>query len=725
MKNPTLTFLWHMHQPYYRNMITNECIQPWARLHGIHSYYDMMKLYEEYQDISVNINFVPSLLRQLREFAEKGYRDKFLAISEIDAKELTPDQKMFILRNFFMANPDRMIKPSPRYWKLYQQRGANTSKIDFEDAIRYFSWKDYLDIQVYYNLVWFGFKAREEYPEIDKMLNLVSSGNNFTEADKAFVLKTQKEVLVKLLHSIRNAPKNIEITTTPYFHPILPLLIDTDTAKRCMPNAELPPRLTALKHAEFQVNHGIEYFEESVGHKPTGMWPAEGSVSPEIIPILSNAGVKWIATDEGILHHSGIGGKRNDYLYQPFIAEHNGKEIAIVFRDRELSDLISFSYSKMPSDQAAEHLIQRAKEIGNSAGNNNPLITILLDGENPWESYEDNGKKFLVGVMERIRKEHIKTTTVNDFITKNPPTQRIKNLFSGSWINSNYAIWIGKPQKNQAWSYIKRTMDELGHKLSAAIENPNRSEKESQALESFGAACGSDWFWWFDDDFESEFKSDFDKIFRMHLKNTFSLFGRDVPVFLYEPIHHYKEPLHHQHGPLKPAAFIYPSIDGLNTSFFEWSNAVKLDVGKHRGPMGQTEELFETIYFGFNLEGVFLRLDPFHKEEGFSLHEQEEVVVYLHNNKKYKLRLFHNGSKYHMEYVNSVEEGYVSDSHTVKWSMDKVFEMGATFKDLKYGPGDKVTVIVTVVRRGIEVRHYSHIEFEVPDETYEKEMWSV
>lgn len=714
-----------MHQPYYRNMITGECVQPWVRLHGIHSYYDMMKLYEEYGDINVNINFVPSLLRQLREYVEGNLSDKFLEISKIDAKDLSPAQKMFLLRNFFMVNADMMIKPIPRYSKLYQQRGVKISQIDFEDAIRYFSWKDYLDIQVYYNLVWFGFKARDEYPELSRMLSLTSSGSNFTEDDKKTVLNIQNEVLKKLLEVIRNAPKNIELTTTPYFHPILPLTIDTNIAKRCMPNASLPIRFQSPKFAQFQINHGLTYFEQTVGHKPCGMWPAEGSVCPEIIPLLEKAGVEWIATDEGILQLSGVQGKRDEYLYQPYTAEFSGSKINMIFRDRELSDFISFSYAKMNSDDAAADLIGRVIEIGKNVKSGKPLVTILLDGENPWESYEENGKKFLTASLELLRKSKVKTTTVKQFIAENPPKQKITDLFSGSWINSNFGIWIGKPQKNQAWGYIKRTMDELGNKISSSLDNANRTEKALLALESFSAACGSDWFWWFDDDFESEFKSDFDKIFRMHLKNTFTLFGRDVPAFLYEPIHHYIEPSHRQQGLLKPHAFIHPTVDGLNTSFFEWANSVKINVGKNRGPMGQTEELFENIYFGFNAECFFLRFDPLNKDVTFSLHDDEEVVIYLHNKQKYKLRLFFDGKKYDMAYVESAEEGYSNSSHKIEWAVKNIFEMGLNYKDLGFNLGEGVTVIITVVRHGIEVRHYSHMDFIVPDETYEKQMWSV
>ncbi|PIR17631.1 MAG: hypothetical protein COV46_03410 [Deltaproteobacteria bacterium CG11_big_fil_rev_8_21_14_0_20_49_13] len=725
MSTPHLAFLWHMHQPYYRNIITGDCVQPWARLHGVHSYYDMMKLYEQFSDMHVNINFVPSLLRQIREYVELGMTDKFLDITKIDAKELNPVQKKFILRNFFMAHPDKMIKPIPRYWKLFKMRGSETHKIDFEGAIRYFSWKDYLDIQVYYNLAWFGFKAREEYPELQKMLSLTSSAGNFTEEDKKTVLSIQREVLKKLLESIRNASPNIELTTTPYFHPILPLVYDTNIAKRCMPKATLPTRFQAPKFADFQINHGLTYFEQSVGRKPKGMWPSEGSVCPELIPLLEKAGVEWIATDEGILERSGISGERNEYLYQPYRAENNDAKVNMVFRDRELSDLVSFTYQKMSGADAATDLIKRVEEIGRSTKISNPLITILLDGENPWESYEENGKAFLVSLLDGLRASNIRTTTINKYLSENPPTAKITHLFSGSWIGSNFAIWVGKPQKNQAWGYIKRSMDELGGRLLKTLENHERTDAELRALESFCAACGSDWFWWFDDDFSSEFKSDFDKIFRMHLKNAFTLFGRDIPVFLYNPIYHYNDSSHHSHGPLKPNAFIYPSIDGLNTSFFEWSNAITINIGTNRGPMAQTEELFETIYFGFNLDNFYLRFDPLDKNITFALRDHEEIIIYLHNKHQFKTRLYFSGTKYQFEFVADPEGEYGKGGLNTKWAVKSVCELGFNFKELGFSPGEEVTIILTVVKKGIETRHYSHMTFIVPDETYERQMWRV
>jgi len=721
MQHCKVAFLWHMHQPYYRDMLSGDNTMPWVRLHGIHSYYDMVRLHESLPNIGVTINFVPSLLLQLKEYVEEGKSDAFLENTKIPADSLNPQQKGFLLRHFFMANHDQMIRPYSNYWKLMERRGLDAETIDIDEAIRFFSTQDYLDLQVFYNLTWFGFKAREEIPQISEML---SRGGHFTEDDKRFVLEAQNKILRSLLDTIKRVVKsnNIELSTTPFFHPILPLLIDTDIARRAMKKAPLPPRMTTPALARYQVGKAVAFMQELTGERPHGMWPAEGSVCPEIIPILSEAEVSWIATDEGILMSSGIKGERAEILYKPYLAEHNGKQLSIVFRDRELSDLISFSYYRMRQEDAVNDFIKRIKSIAKEcSADQEHLITIILDGENPWEHYPEGGKPFLTQLFQRIEEEKISTTSIGKFIEKNPPQTTITKLHSGSWINANYGIWIGKSQKNQGWSYIKKTQDELGSLITpfADVTDPARRK----AIDSFAAACGSDWFWWFDDDFASAFKSDFDRIFRTHLKNAFTVLKRDIPLFLFNPIYRFEE---REPSIITPPAFIYPLIDGATSSFFEWINASRINVHRFGGTMGQTEELFETIYFGFNLEAFFLRIDPLDREKGFVLREGEEIVFYIHNEKiQYKLRLYQQENAYRIIACDEPEEGFHGGEYPIQFAIGSVFEMCCPFSELGYKTGESLTFVITIVRHGIEVRRYSHIHFEVPDETYELKMWTV
>lgn len=720
MQRTTLAILWHMHQPYYRDMVTGESTMPWARLHGIHSYYDMLRLYEKFPKINGTINFVPSLIEQLLAYIEDGKSDTFLEHTLIPAEQLTPLQKTFLLRYFFMANPERKIFPYPAYRKLYERRGVDFAHIDFQQAIRFFSTQDYLDIQVLYNLTWFGFAAREEIPEIDELL---LRGSHFTEDNKKFVIDTQMRIIKNLLDAIRRASvsQNVEICTTPYYHPIFPLLLDTNFALRCMPRTALPAPMKLQGVAEHQLLNGLDKMERWTGRRPQGMWPAEGSVCPEMIPILANAGIKWIASDDRVLARSLARADQGTSHHQHFMAAFDGSEVGIVFRDHGISDLLSFTYSKMPAKMAIDDFLTILKRIdADSTKREEKLVTVILDGENAWEFYPESGKEFLTGLFATLEKENIPTTTIGSYFQKKTPAATIDKLYTASWIDANFRIWIGKPQKNQAWGYIKRVFDELGSDFTP--EKREQNHEAQIAYESFCAACGSDWFWWFDDDFNSAFKADFDRLFRQHLKNAYMILGRDVPLFLFEPIFKFTE----GDGKMaEPAGFMTPSIDGLRTSFFEWANALRFNVRGRGGAIALSAEPFETILFGFNTEAFFLRFDPAGSEPGMNLEEGDEVVFYLHDgdkHSKFSIGKYPEGFKLKAPGIGEESDSTVS---ALRWSVRQVMEVAVSFASLGYKPGEKMTVAIALHRRGVEIRRYSHIHFLVPDDTYEQRMWSV
>jgi len=709
-----------MHQPYYRDTITGESAMPWVRLHGIHSYYDMLRLYQRFPAVHGTINFVPSLVEQLLAYTEQGKSDAFLDHTLIPANDLTIQHKAFLLRHFFMTNPDRKILPYGPYNRLYARLGLDRSNIDYNQAVRFFSTQDYLDLQIYYNLVWFGFAAREELPDINLML---ASGGHFTEEDKLAVVEMQRTILKKLLEELRRTAEsqNVEICTTPYFHPIFPLLIDTDIAKRSNPKAPLPPRLRAPDIARHQLNRGLECMERWVGKRPRGMWPAEGSVCPEMIPMLAEAGVQWIATDDRVLARSLPPDQRDISMHQPFRASYAGSSVGIVFRDHGLSDLISFTYSRMPTASAVTDFMRHLKDIDDLAKGAPRLVTVILDGENPWEFYPESGKEFLTELFTTLEKEGIKTTTVGEYISQFEPAKTIETLYSGSWIDANFNIWIGKPQKNQAWGYIKRTIDETGDSMGPEARAADPAV--ARAFESLCAACGSDWFWWYDDDFESAFKADFDRIFRGHLKNAFTQLGRDIPLYLFEPIYRFEAPAD---SLVEPPGCIDPVIDGKESFFFEWSNASHIDVGGGKGgAMALTSsDPFESIWFGFNDRALFLRIDPMNEEQGFALSDGESLAI----------RLYDGGGRY--KFVFSQSEGRITavahgdggkliEPQPSRFAAGKIFEFGIEFAELKLKPGDRVTLTITLHSQGVEVRRYSHIHFLVPDENYSLRMWSV
>jgi len=717
----TLAFIWHMHQPYYRDMSTGERTMPWVRLHGIHSYYDMLKLHEMFPNIRGTINFVASLMDQLYDYVEGGKTDAFLEHTLVPAENLTPQQKVFLLRYFFMANPERKIDPHSRYRKLFGRRGLDPSNIDFQQAIRFFSSQEYLDLQVFYNLVWFGWAAREEIPELE---NLLKKGGNYTEEEKLFVVDAQRRILKNLLGKIRAASgsSNVEITTTPYYHPIFPLLMDTSFASRCMPMAALPQQMKNPAMARAQLAAALEGMERWTGRRPEGIWPAEGSVCPEMIPMLADCGVKWMATDDRVLMlslYSLPKDRRDVSMHQPFAASFNGKRVGMVFRDHGLSDLISFTYSKMSAASAIDDFVGHLTRIDEISQPGERLITVILDGENPWEFYPDSGREFLTGLFDRLGREEIPTSRVGEYIESHPPSVTLENLHTGSWIDANFRIWIGKPQKNEAWGYIRRTMDEAGDFLSE--ERRLSDPKAARAFESLCAACGSDWFWWYDDDFDSAFKADFDKIFRMHLKNVFVFLGRDIPIFLYEPIYRFAEA-----GELAdPPGFMYPTIDGKRTSFFEWANAIRYNARGRGGSMALSEEPFDTISFGFNTEACFLRIDPVDSSRPFELNDGDDLVFHLFDgDKKFKFG-FKSREKTLALHDLSPEDSTAADMTRIEWKSAAVMEVAIPFAAFGFKPGEKMTVALAINRKGVEARRYSHIHFAVPDEDYEMKMWAV
>lgn len=712
----TLAFIWHMHQPCYRDMATGENTMPWVRLHGIHSYYDMLKLYERFPDAQGTINFVASLVDQLYEYVEGGASDAFLDHTLLPAEELNPQQKIFLLHYFFMANAERKILPYPSYRKLYERRGLDHAHIDFPQAIRFFSTQDYLDLQVFYNLVWFGWAAREEIPELGQLL---ARGSRFTEEEKRFVVEAQRRILHNLLEGLRRASSssNVEITTTPYYHPIFPLLLDTSYAQRSMPKAPLPPAFKLPAIARTQLNGALASMERWTGRRPTGIWPAEGSVCPEMIPMLADAGVRWMASDDRVLALSLPRGEKKLSAHEPFAASFGGKQVGIVFRDHGLSDLISFTYGRMPAAAAIDDFIGHVRTIDAGAKGAKRLVTIILDGENPWEFYPDSGREFLSGLFTAFNREGIPTARVGKYLEAHPPAAVLSDLHTGSWIDANFRIWIGRPQKNQGWSYLKRTLDEVGSSLSP--EPTDRDPQAARAFESFCAACGSDWFWWYDDDFDSAFKSDFDRIFRLHLKNVFTLLGRDIPLFLFEPIYRYTE----RGAELAlPVGFMNPVIDGTRSSFFEWTDALRFNVRGRGGAMSPSAEPFDSISFGFNTEAFFLRFDPVDLEKGFSLEPDDALVFHISDGgKKVAFRLRPEGIGFAL--IPAEEAG--REPLPIRWAAGAVLELAIPYTPFGFKAGERLTVAAAIHRKGIEVRRYSHIHFDVPDDTYEMQMWSV
>ncbi|HTN43559.1 MAG TPA: glycoside hydrolase family 57 protein [Nitrospiria bacterium] len=719
-----ISFLWHHHQPYYKDTLTGDYRLPWVRLHAIRAYHDMAAVLKDFPEIRVTVNLVPSLLLQLQDYEEGRARDLFLEKTLKPAADLDPEERRFLLRYFFMANRETMVEPWPRYDELLRRRGVRWDEDGLRSVAGGFGPKDYRDLQVLFNLVWFGFKAVERSPTLQELRR---KGRDFTEADKAEVIRCQQDVLrgvIPLYRDLESAGQ-IELTTSPFFHPILPLIYDTDIARRCMPHATLPERFQAPEDAGAQILRAVEYHARRLGRRPLGCWPSEGSVCPEIIPLLAEAGIRWIATDEEILLQSLPTRSRLEALYRPYLVESEGRELAIVFRDQDLSNRIGFSMGRMDPRSAVDDLFKRFQAIQDATAGQagRALATIILDGENPWEYYPEGGKHFLNELYGRLSaSDRFRTARITDAIESQPPAQRIGRLHSGSWIHHDFDIWIGSEEENQAWDYLNRTRRALGPLLNDGAVPAARREA---AREAIYAAEGSDWFWWYGDDFSSAHDEEFDRLFRDHLAGAFRHLGREVPEYLSRPIIH----LHPAKHVDEPVNFIHPTLDGKRTTYFEWRGAGFYDATRRSTRFGEAI-LISAIFYGFDQTHCYLRIDP---AEGCGPEKRKRYELHIH---------FFNGP---VEYrwvipcapaeaprvvVHRSSDGirYEPLGEAGTLAMGKIIELALPFAWLGWKPKERRHFILEIREKEKVIATYppnGYLTLEVPDRDFEQLMWSV
>ncbi len=721
-----------MHQPYYKDDITGSYILPWVRMHGIKDYYDMPALLTDFPDIHQTFNLVPSLLKQIRDYVENGATDKFLVLTLKPAAELNQADKLFLLKNSFMANWDTMIKPYPSYWALLDRRGYSVSPDDLQNATRYFTTQDYLDLQVWFNLTWFDplFKQNDPF-----LKGLIRKGSGFTETEKALLIQKQREIMALIIPEYKRLAETgrIELTTTPFYHPIPPLLCDTDLAKVAAPDIHLPlNRFVHPEDAKAQVERALAYHENLFGARPTGMWPAEGSVAEDIIPLLADAGIKWIATDEGVLARSlGIHIERDfagvmknpEVLYKPYLAGKGDKRVSVVFRDHTLSDLIGFVYSKWDYKNAVHDLIDRLHRVRRGVSDGPHLVSIILDGENAWEYYQNDGRDFFLYLYERLSGEQgLRCVTVGEYLKEHPAQSSIERLHAGSWINANFRIWIGHEEDNRAWDLLAQTRDAL----TAYASTNGDPAKLAKAWEEIYIAEGSDWCWWYGDDHYSENGEEFDLLFRTHLMNVYRIIGLDVPDELQISI------LREDRQALPTVeltAFISPTIDGQVTNYFEWLPAGFYDVSQGGGAMHRGASIITHIYYGFDLKNMFLRIDPSGSLKDEKVSELAFFINFLYpKNRDVEIRvvpqerrvsaalfLGDNGNRLQTAVINTV-------------AANDIIELAVPFELLGVKPDDEIQIFVTVERSGSEVEKWpyrGYIQFKVPTDDFEAMMWQV
>ena len=477
-----------MHQPFYKDLASGEYKLPWTRMHALKDYYGMVRILEEFPEVKQTFNLVPSMMAQVEEYAAGKARDAFLAVALKPAENLTEEECEFVLQHSFYSDPGHMIYRYPRYGELYDARNAQKRS----GSRNVFSPEELRDVQMWSQLAWFD----EEFQAGDaEVRGWIGKGRNFTLEDQRRMGEKQREIVGRVLPAYAKlaASGQIEISTTPYYHPILPLVCDSDIAGVAHPYVPLPPRFRYPGDARRQLELAREYVKEHFGVAPVGLWPSEGSVSDEAFTIASELGFEWAATDNGVLDRTLQRAVPVEGLYRPYEWRQGQRTMRLIFRDHFMSDLIGFVYSKMEASHAAADFLHRIRQnCGGILGSGrDALVPIILDGENAWEYYHENGRPFLRELYRRISEDKgFRAVTASEGFRLMKP-EPLDHIFPGSWINANFDIWIGAEEDNQAWTQLLRARSTY----DATTGVPE--DRRKMAYEELLIAEGSDWCWWY------------------------------------------------------------------------------------------------------------------------------------------------------------------------------------------------------------------------------------
>src|SRR5712671_4022891 len=622
-----LILLWHQHQPFYKDLVTGEYRLPWVRLHALKDYYGMVKLLDEFPNVHQNFNLVPSLITQIQDYVAGTAQDPFLNVAAKPAKDLTQKERQFALQYLFQANPTNVIGRYPRYWELrerFREHGYSAEK-----AEKYFEQQHFTDLQVLSQIAWFD----EFFLEDNDVAGLIQKERNYSLDDQSFVIKRERELLGKVLPAYADAAKNgsIEISATPFYHPILPLVCDTNEGAVSSPGLPLPQnRFRHPEDAREQLVRALDLHQQVFGLRPQGVWPSEGSVSEEALAIAHSLGVKWMATDEGVLGRStGVFFQRDgngrlpahlaESLYNIHRYENGQTEMHMVFRDHTISDLIGFVYSGMEPGEAAGHLLRNIKGAAEPvlSQGRDAVVSVILDGENAWEYYPKSGREFLRRFYDALQREGgLEAVTVSEAISRHRNVSPLKSLVPGSWINANFNVWIGAPEDNKAWDYLYHARNFYAQAAPGATE-----KQRKLAFEEILIAEGSDWNWWYGPEHHSANDRDFDELYRKHLSNVYQALGGTPPDYLAQPI---------AGAEARPSftpqsAYIHPRITGDMVRYFEWMGAARYTADRRSGSMHGKQFLLDAVYAGIDEGYVFGRLDFVDKVPP----DEFEVVVNL------------------------------------------------------------------------------------------------
>ena len=702
-----LVLLWHMHQPQYRDPATRRYILPWTRLHALKDYWGMVRVLEEFPSVHATFNVVPSLAAQLEEYAGGKFDEPWFTLAFSPAEKLSDDNKTELLVRGFQANLDHLIGRWPRYRELFDRAHSGDAAL----VLRTFALRDWRDLQLLSQLAWMD----EEYLATDAEVSRLSKkGSDYSEADKELLRAKQLELLARVLPEYRRARDagQIEISTTPFYHPILPLLCDTDVARQANPGTPLPsPPFRHPEDAREQLVRARAYHQRLFGAPPVGLWPSEGSVSNEALSIAVELGFRWFASDEGVLGRTlNIGFGRDgdgvpsnaDRLYAPLRVNLGQREIAGIFRDHYLSDLVGFVYSRMDAAAAAEDLYRRIHMLGERVQSRGPLtLPLILDGENAWEYYPGNGREFLRRFYGRIARDpEIRALTVSEALREAGEIATVKGIAPGSWINANFDVWIGDREDVAAWELLARAREFYAQQLARRGRGEASAPSEEQLAASFEAllmAEGSDWTWWFGPEHSSANDEEFDAFFRQLLSEAYQSLGLEAPDELAEPIKRKPAPAYVD----APSAFLDVLVDGRESTYFEWLGAGLYSPERQDSSMHGRVHWLHQFRYGFSRERFYIRVDFADGKQGAL--QDAEFRITLRGDEELRIHLHMREGKLYDQHIETIDSCLIGPQEMVLAACDRILEVSVARKLLRLGKRTSFSLVIALWEGGLPV----------------------
>lgn len=690
--NLAVCFVWHFHQPQYQDLTSRTALLPWTRLHCARNYTMMLRLLEEQPTAHVTINLTPVLAAQLDAYANDNCTDEWLDLSAKRVDELDMDQRARLVAMFFDVNQQRVIEQDSRYRQLSLRRSG---------SIKMWSEQELRDLQCLFTRAW---TCSSDLGDRQGGAALLDKTRDFTEEDHAALVDAQHDLVRGFLPRLACLCRSgqIEVATSPYAHPILPLLIDTDTAA-VIQDTPLPhPAFRHPEDATQQLRFGKQYVEQLLQLSISGCWPSEGSVSLQAIAEIARAGFSWTATDEDILLRE-LPGEPRSLLYRPYRAQTTAGDITMVFRDRALSDAIGFKYASKTSDSAVSEFMEHVRAVRDSLDRPG-MLSIIMDGENAWEFYPGGGVPFLRALYTALAGESgVQLMTVGEAL-KGLSTSDMPAFRPGSWIDGNFRVWIGEEEDNKAWEYLRMTREDWGR------FDPAEQERSRMSLL---AAEGSDWNWWYGRERTADTSVQFDDLYRRHLTNVYTQAGRPVPDQLLEPVLD-SEPLT---VPVEPAGLMNPRIDGGPVTFLEWASGRCFRPDGGGGAMNSGAPAVTSLRIGYSLSAAY-----------FLIQLAPEMATTDDLRVEVRVSSRAGASRFVVKREGGLLTGWTEPPGDSDWALQKTLQIELPFTTIRAQRGERITftvlvsgggrMVATIPARGV-------MSMTLPDTDYELQHWEV